>query len=199
MWVCEEGIDWVVKRVVNGGESEKWEMIRQRHPVDRMWRLKNKGYEAACLLNLFLLCVTAQSLCSALLYVLGCKWHLQVRAYVCINTKDYVHSVESKLNSLTLYQRNRYVLKQAQWNEPVKCLIQTFTSFFLRELALQQHQVRANSMTEDIILFSCHAITRDFLIGQFVISLIEKWISKIMTKLLKNKDFSFERVMLKSN
>ncbi|XP_074526707.1 Fanconi anemia group C protein [Halichoeres trimaculatus] len=38
----------------------------------------------------------------------------------------------------------RSVLKQAQWNEPVKCLIQTFTSCFLRELALQQHQARVS-------------------------------------------------------
>ncbi|XP_034548902.1 LOW QUALITY PROTEIN: Fanconi anemia group C protein [Notolabrus celidotus] len=38
----------------------------------------------------------------------------------------------------------RSILKQAEGVEPVKCLIQSFTSCFLRELALQQHQARVS-------------------------------------------------------
>lgn len=39
---------------------------------------------------------------------------------------------------------DRSVLKQAEGNESVKYLIQTFTGCFVRELALLQHQVGLN-------------------------------------------------------
>lgn len=83
---------------------------------------------------------------------------------VCISARvhDYVSACVS----------DRSILKQAEGVEPVKHLIQTFTSCFLRELALLQNQVGLIFSTTDINIWYIKNWTKIYFHYQFILNCI---------------------------